>query len=531
MKVKNLIIIFVGCLFLVSCSNSDRPKMSNTQKDKGVIQEINIAGVESSAENFRKTSREIFETNKKILNKNKSVDLGSRRVSITTNSTVPSLSIIDHNSLIKNLDNTLVTFKFNDISLRSALKLFASTVKKNIIIGNEVQGNLTVDFDNIKWGSAVYAILDMNSLVMTIDKKSDLLRVHTAEQFAILEKSKIDQTLQINKNLASLGSGGTSSVENLEENTITEIFKVFFQTSSEIIPPLTAAVGEGIEISDDPANNQLIVTASLQNLDKVDLVIQQLDIEKKQVMIEAYIISVTDNFTKAFNANLQTVNKVQQRAGRDGITYSGISTNPNESVAFVPLDKSSADLTDLQTTATQSIAGGAFLLGNLGITKLKVVIQSSITNNNSETISNPKLFAMDGETSTLVQGATLLKVIAAAGEQAGSIEKVPQNLSISVTPRIIGNGKVKIVLALSNDSPGTAQATETVTDTESITSTIQLDNGDVAILGGVYKNVRTDNNQFVPFLSQIPIIGSFFKQKAKSDSKRQLLIFLSANIV
>ena len=275
----------------------------------------------------------------------------------------------------------------------------------------------------------------------------------------------------------------------------------------------------------------MIVTASLQNLDKVDLVIQQLDIEKKQVMIEAYIISVTDNFTKAFNANLQTVNKVQQRAGRDGITYSGISTNPNESVAFVPLDKSSADLTDLQTTATQSIAGGAFLLGNLGITKLKVVIQSSITNNNSETISNPKLFAMDGETSTLVQGATLLKVIAAAGEQAGSIEKVPQNLSISVTPRIIGNGKVKIVLALSNDSPGTAQATETVTDTESITSTIQLDNGDVAILGGVYKNVRTDNNQFVPFLSQIPIIGSFFKQKAKSDSKRQLLIFLSANIV
>ena len=530
MKAKNLIIIFVGCLFLVSCS--DRPKMAYTQKDKGAIQEINIAGVESSAENFRKTSGKSYETNKKILNKNKSVDLGSRRVSITTNSPVPSLSIIDHNSLIKNLDNTLVTFKFNDISLRAALKLFASTVKKNIIIGNEVQGNLTVDFDNIKWGSAVYAILDMNSLVMTVDKKSDLLRVHTAEQFAILEKSKIDQTLQINKNLASLGSGGTSSVDNLEENTITEIFKVFFQTSSEIIPAVEAVVGDGVVIVDDVINNQLIVTASLQNLDKVNLALEKLDIEKKQVMIEAYILNASDNFTRAFNANLSLLNSVEQRAGRDGITFTGISTNPGQSTEISSTNATSDTLTDTATTATQTIAGGAFLLGNIGITKLKAVIQSSITDNKSETISNPKLFAMDGQLSTLVQGISLIKVIPGTGEQAGSLEEVNQNLQINVTPRIIGDGKIRIVLNLVNDSPGESSSnTAPVTNNESIQSTIQLDDGDVAILGGVYKNSRTDNKVYVPFLSSIPIIGNFFKQKTKTDGKTQLLIFLTANII
>ena len=241
------------------------------------------------------------------------------------------LSIIDHNLHIKNLEDDLVTFKFNDIDLKSALKLFASTVKRNIIIGNEVQGNLVMDFEDIKWGSAVYAVLDMNNLVMIEDKQSGLLRVHSSEQFKVLAESKIKQTKDINASLASLDTGLTGSGSENEENQISEIFKIFYQTSADIIAPLTAAVGESVTITDDPTNNQLIVTASLQDLDKVDLALEKLDIQKRQVMVEAYIINATDNFTKAFNANLSLINSVEQKAGRDGITFSGIDTNPSDS--------------------------------------------------------------------------------------------------------------------------------------------------------------------------------------------------------
>ena len=85
------------------------------------------------------------------------------------------------------------------MEIRSALKLFAGLVQRNIIIGDEVQGEITIDFENIKWGSAVYAILDINSLIMTVDKDSGLLRVHTKDVFAELEKSKIERTLQVIK--------------------------------------------------------------------------------------------------------------------------------------------------------------------------------------------------------------------------------------------------------------------------------------------------------------------------------------------
>ena len=92
-----------------------------------------------------------------------------------------SLKIIDRNLKIKTLENTEVSLKLNDMDIKSALKLFASLVQRNIIIGNEVSGDITIDFENIKWGSAVYAILDINNLIMTVDEDSGLLRVHTKE--------------------------------------------------------------------------------------------------------------------------------------------------------------------------------------------------------------------------------------------------------------------------------------------------------------------------------------------------------------
>ena len=539
MKINKLIVLSLSCLLLFSCAK--RPNMSYDQKDKGAVQDIESFNVESSAENFRKDSVAFNNSAKKILGK-KSTELTSRRISLqleTVEKLNRKLKIIDYNFPIKNLEKDLVTFKFDNIDLRSALKLFASSVERNIIIGNEVQGKLTMDFEDIKWGSAVYVVLDMNNLVMTEDKDSKLLRVHSSEQFATLADKKIKQTIARNDSLASLDIDPILSSDNEEENTISEIFKIYYQKSIDVIPPLEAAVGENVTITDDENNNQLVVTASLQDLDRVDLALQEIDVERKQVMIEAYIISATDNFTKSFNANLELLETRERIAGEDRITFTGISTNPGVST---PVKVPTKDNEDVETNnpavpnsqlfdSEVNLAGGAFLIGNLGMARLKAVINASNTDNNSETISNPKLFAMDGNTSTLVQGIELLRIIPAAGDAAGSIEKIPQNLNIQVTPRVMGNEKVELDLVIANNTPGESTADATTTNTEAITAMVQIDSGDVAILGGVYKNVKTDNKQYVPILSSIPIIGSFFKQKAKSDGKTQLLIFLTANIV
>jgi type IV pilus assembly protein PilQ len=447
-----------------------------------------------------------------------------------------SLKLLDRNLKIKKLEDTEISLKLNNMNIRSALKLFAGLVQRNIIIGNEVDGEITIDFENIKWGSAVYAILDINSLVMTVDEDSGLLRVHTKEFFAQLEKSKIDNTIEANNNLASLDSGGSvSSDENSAGPMVTEIFKVFYQNSSDLVESLGEIMGEaeGFTMVDDEKNNQIIITGTYAQLNQAENVLNKIDLEKKQVMIEAYIVNATDGFNKNFSANLELLNITNVQEGRDRITYTGIDTNPGDTTEFTPSNTSTVGLSNTGLTSDAvNLAGGAFLLGNIGMNKMKAVISSSVNDSNTETVSNPKLFAMDGEQAQLTQGTTLVKVIPASGDAAGSTQEIPQNLSITVTPEVIGDNRIKMELTLSNDTPGASLSDGSVTtNEESITSIVQINAGDVAVLGGVYKNTRENSENYVPFFSKIPLLGAFFKQKTDQDNKTQLLIFLSANVV
>ena len=532
-----LFLVLTLSVLLVSCSTSDRPKMAYDQKDKGAVQEIESFNVKASAENFRKTSEQFNQDSNDILNKNKTDEKIVRRISLTEGKAQEkkSLKLIDRNLKIKKLEDTEVSLKLNNMNIRSALKLFAGLVQRNIIIGNEVNGEITIDFENIKWGSAVYAILDINGLIMTVDEDSGLLRVHTKEFFAELEKTKIDNTIEENNNLASLEIGGSVSNDgDSTEPMITEIFKVFYQSSTDLMESLGEIMGEaeGFTMVDDAKNNQILVTGTYAQLNQAENILNKIDLEKKQVMIEAYIVNATDGFNKNFSANIDALNAAATADGRDRITFTGIDTNPGNTTSITPVnDSSPTAITNTALSDAASVSGGAFLLGNIGMTKIKAVITASVKDSNTETVSNPKLFAMDGETATLTQGTTLIKVIPASGDAAGSTVEIPQNLNITVKPEIVGENRVKIDLTLANDAPGESSGEDVVTNKESIKSIVQINAGDVAVLGGVYKNTRENSETYVPFFSKIPLLGAFFKQTTDKDDKTQLLIFLSANVV
>ena len=532
-----LFLVLTLSVLLVSCSTSDRPKMAYDQTDKGAVQEIESFNVKASAENFRKTSEQFNQDSNDILNKNKTDEKIVRRISLTEGKAQEkkSLKLIDRNLKIKKLEDTEVSLKLNNMNIRSALKLFAGLVQRNIIIGNEVNGEITIDFENIKWGSAVYAILDINGLIMTVDEDSGLLRVHTKEFFAELEKTKIDNTIEENNNLASLEIGGSVSNDgDSTEPMITEIFKVFYQSSTDLMESLGEIMGEaeGFTMVDDAKNNQILVTGTYAQLNQAENILNKIDLEKKQVMIEAYIVNATDGFNKNFSANIDALNAAATADGRDRITFTGIDTNPSNTTSITPVnDSSPTAITNTALSDAASVSGGAFLLGNIGMTKIKAVITASVKDSNTETVSNPKLFAMDGETATLTQGTTLIKVIPASGDAAGSTVEIPQNLNITVKPEIVGENRVKIDLTLANDAPGESSGEDVVTNKESIKSIVQINAGDVAVLGGVYKNTRENSETYVPFFSKIPLLGAFFKQTTDKDDKTQLLIFLSANVV
>ena len=340
----NYIILSILLVILSSCSKIDRPKMAYDQKDKGAVLDIESFNVKASAENFQKSSSKFSETAKDIKQNNKNISSNkavSRRISLTERKEPgkKSLELLDRNLKIKQLESQEVSLKLNAMDIKSALKLFASLVQRNIIIGDEVQGQITIDFENIKWGSAVYAILDINNLVMMEDKDSGLLRVHTKEVLAELEKSKIDNTIETNNNIATLEIGGSVSTDGeSSEPTTTEIFRIFYQKSEDIISSIEEILKEpeGLAMVNDEPNNQIVISGTYDQLNQIENIINKIDLEKKQVMIEAYIVNAGDEFSKSFSAKLDAANVQNVQAGRDRITMVGIDTNPAGASDFTP---------------------------------------------------------------------------------------------------------------------------------------------------------------------------------------------------
>ncbi|NDB81113.1 hypothetical protein EB155_14735, partial [archaeon] len=330
-------------------------------KDGGAVQDIEAFNMKSSAENFRETSEKFAKDAVEIKERNNAPPL-KRRVSLNPDNSIekPSLKIVDHNLFVKRLDTREVSLKLNSMNIQSALKLFASLVQRNIIIGEEVEGDITIDFENIKWGSAVYALLDINNLIMTEDKDSGLLRVHTKEVYVQLEKEKIERTLEVNKNTLTLENGGGSLTDadgNTTEITITEVFKVFFQESGDVIEPIESALGEGtsVQLINDENNNQLLVKGTPDELNMVEKILDQVDIEKKQVLIEAYIVNATDGFQENFNNQLRIFNANQLQEGQDGVSYTGIVGSPGTGSSFELNINGDSGLTE-----TDGVASSAF---------------------------------------------------------------------------------------------------------------------------------------------------------------------------
>ena len=534
----NLLLLSI-CLLVFSGCKSGKPNMAYEQEDGGAIQEQSAFDVEATAENFKKSSKEFTEKTKKITEVQKNSP--ARRVSLTVKNgdTSTPLSIIDHNEFVKSLETDEVSLKLNDMDIKSAFKLFAGLVQRNILIGEEVDGNITIDFENIRWGSAVYALLDINNLIMIEDKDSGLLRVHSKEVYVQLEKDKINRTLEVNKNSITLGSGGTTLDDdgNAERFEVSEIFRVFNQTSENLIEPIQSLLSEDtpIQINNDEVNNQLLVKGTPEELDFVEKIVEKLDLEKKQVMIEAYLINATDDFNEQFKNNLQAFNASATANGEDGMTFFGIDGSGAAATGFGRTTDESADVrANDYFTQDINLQNSAVIMGGIGFSRLKAIISMSIDKKNSETISNPKLFALDGQSSTLAQGNQLLKEIGGGTGQAATTVTIDQDLNMTVTPNITSDSQVELKLVIENSTPGTVPTgvtSTTATNSESLNSTVRVRSGQVAVLGGVYKNSKNDNTTRTPFFSKIPILGTFFRAETREDNKTQLLIFISANIV
>ncbi|WP_180052418.1 MULTISPECIES: type IV pilus secretin PilQ family protein [unclassified Acinetobacter] len=437
-----------------------------------------------------------------------------------------------------------ISLDFQDIEVRRVLQLLADFTDINMVAADSVQGNITLRLKEVPWDQALDIVLKTKNLdkrrngnVIWIAPVAELIKAEEEEAKALAQSVKLapiqteymqlsyakaaDIEKLITQNKSASGSGSSNSTSNGDDRE-----------------SLLSSRGS---ISIDARTNTIIVNDTQPFIDKIRNMVDLLDVQVKQVMVEARIVRATTDFTKEMGVKW-------------GILSQGITNNNHLLVGG-----SDTTLWDLREPEFDSERGGwsyeiqrpdnlnvdlgvtsqgasriAFGLISLSDFMLDLELSALQADGYGEVISTPKVLTADKQKATVASGSQIPYQSAEGGgaNAVSTTSFIDATLSLDVTPSITPDGKVQMELNITSDSPGNPTPTGQLTiNKNQINTNVLVDNGETVVLGGIFEQETRNAQTKVPFLGDLPYLGRLFRKDVKADNKRELLIFVTPRIV
>lgn len=395
-----------------------------------------------------------------------------------------------------------ISLDFQDADVTAIFRLLADVNGYNLVLDRAVSGKITIKLLNVPWDQALDIILNSFSLAKSIE--GNIMWIAPLAAFDKIAKDK----------------KAAKDTAEMTEELIQEIIRINYATAGEISGAITQGklLSTRGSITIDARMNTLILKDTSKSIDKIKELVKIMDVAKRQVMIEAKIVSVSSNYSE----NL-------------GIRWGGSYTNPNLVPAATQLTTAMYSVNTPTVTAGPDVSAPGTAMnmtigfGNAASINMSLSALESLSK--AKTLSNPKVLTMDNESATIQQGSTFfIPTVSQSGTQS---QAMSATLSLNVTPKITPDGYVQLTVSATDNSlvPGTAGASAVV-DTKSLNTKALVKDGETLVLGGIYVNSESESEDRVPLLGKIPGLGWLFKNKNTSGpSSKELLIFITPTII
>lgn len=472
---------------------------------------------------------------------------------------------------------------FQDIPLRSVLQILAEYYEFNLIASDAVEGNITIQLDDVPWDQALELVLRTKNLGSRLE--GNVLYVTSAEELASQEQLELEATQQAQA-LAPL---------------FTEYVQVNYANAGDIIALLTGESGGagaaidsagvaapaagGATVSNggilsprgtatvDERTNIIIVRDVEEKLEEVRAMLARLDVAVSQVLIEARIVNVStnvgrdlgirwggagsastgDNFryggSQATTIEEGTNYANRQRALQDAVIAGDAArlqalqngTDPsliqslvNQAIAGIPIPLGETSFPDaLAVDLGVEAATSSFSIGYTGSAGLIELELSALeSSGNGEVIARPKVTTQDKVTALIRSGVRIPYQAQAGGTAGGSTTEFEEAvLSLQVTPQITPDGRINMELEISQDSVAAGSGAVPAINTNSVSTSALVSDGDTIVLGGVFREESTVTETKTPFLGDLPYLGRLFKRTENENRRTELLIFITPKII
>jgi len=424
-----------------------------------------------------------------------------------------------------------ISINFNNLDFRYAMLALGEIGGINILVGDEITGSITAKLDKVPWDKAFNAVLDMKSFAADIDVEGGVIRVHSPDKLTQQETYKSQRADVLRKKIQT---------EESVEPVYSEIWRLYYITPDQAKKTLedlfsigasgggtAGAAGGGIQttgslkITVENTTRSIIVRGRKADLDVVDKVVKEIDVRTKQVLIQAFVVDASDTFQRELGSRISA-----RRNSANG-TSSAVTSGTIGGAAGVTLGSTGSTVTNFPVSAATS---GIGIIRAFGATTLAVELSALESLGLSKTISNPKVFTLNNQQATIVQGKEIAYQTTSDGTTTTSFKEAA--LRLEVTPSVVGDGNILLDVKVTNDDavPEAGFDEPPITKMEIKTKLLARD-GDIVVIGGVKKSKNVNGQSRVPGIGNVPVIGNLFKSKTKEDNLNELLIFIAPKVI
>jgi general secretion pathway protein D len=287
----------------------------------------------------------------------------------------------------------------------------------------------------------------------------------------------------------------------------------------------------------DPSTNSLIITAPEPIYRNLRSIIEKLDVRRAQVFVESLIVEVSTDKAAEFGIQFQGLSGV----GSDGVSVIG-GTNFNAPGSGSNILGAAANLGSVGRGLNIGVIDGQVNIPGIGtISNLGFLARALESKANANILSTPNILTLDNEEAKIVIGQNVPFITGQFTNSGGNgatvnpfqtIERQDVGLTLRVKPQVSEGGIVK--LGIFQEVSSVVDSTNVsgiITNKRSIESNVLVESGNIIVLGGLVEDRVTGNEEKVPGLGDVPVLGQFFRYDNRRRQKTNLMVFLRPVVV
>lgn len=455
--------------------------------------------------------------------------VGTSKVVIMGDKGLEGLSLV---TTERKLPTVRMNLTMRQADIKAVLRTMGRVADQNILVKNDIKGEINVDFRGVPWDQVFKSILSTHGLTYTWEGR--VIRVISSEDLESETKRKVQErdTRLVEPLVTALVSIDYADAKLLKDN----ILDTLTREKDGKTPRGSVRV--------DEHSNSLIIQAIRDDISRLLPIIEKIDKPTAQIRIKANIVETTK--TTARDLGIQWGGMLGTSAGDHTlyVTPGGYSTttspppyiyeSPGGGKPGISTQGFAANFPAANLVAAASGSLG-LMFGTLGGNILDMQLTALQTAGKLNILSSPSITTLDNQKAFTENGEKVPYVTTetSGGTTTRTVKFEDAVLRLEITPHVVDSNNLKMKILVKKDEVDPSRTVEgnPYIIKKTTETTLIVKDGETIVISGLTKQKLADSSSGLPWLMDIPVLGWLFKSMGKSEKMEEVLIFITPRIL